>query len=210
MAAVVGLVQGGVQSLSRSLFGRLVPAGKSARILRLLQHGGQVRHRARPGIDGRGGAGCRQHARVHPGAAAAVRAGRRAAVARAIRRSSARSCAGDGSRHARRCAESQRQVLFREIVDLGACCGQPARRATRDGARCVMRGNCHAAPCAARPVRSHGRASGSPGRARRAWSTARYPQAPCVTPASRISASCGSRFSQCPVAATVTSGLARL
>ena len=30
MAVVVGLVQGGVQSLSRSLFGRLVPAGKSA------------------------------------------------------------------------------------------------------------------------------------------------------------------------------------
>jgi len=30
MAALVGLVQGGVQSLSRSLFGRLVPAGKSA------------------------------------------------------------------------------------------------------------------------------------------------------------------------------------
>jgi UMF1 family MFS transporter len=30
MAAVVGLVQGGVQSLSRSFFGRLVPAGKSA------------------------------------------------------------------------------------------------------------------------------------------------------------------------------------
>jgi MFS transporter, UMF1 family len=30
MAATVGLVQGGVQSLSRSLFGRLVPAGKSA------------------------------------------------------------------------------------------------------------------------------------------------------------------------------------
>ncbi len=30
MAIVVGLVQGGVQSLSRSFFGRLVPAGKSA------------------------------------------------------------------------------------------------------------------------------------------------------------------------------------
>jgi UMF1 family MFS transporter len=30
MAVVVGLVQGGVQSLSRSLFGRLVPPGKSA------------------------------------------------------------------------------------------------------------------------------------------------------------------------------------
>ena len=30
MAVVVGLVQGGVQSLSRSLFGRLVPNGKSA------------------------------------------------------------------------------------------------------------------------------------------------------------------------------------
>jgi len=30
MATVVGLVQGGVQSLSRSMFGRLVPAGKSA------------------------------------------------------------------------------------------------------------------------------------------------------------------------------------
>ena len=30
MAALVGLVQGGVQSLSRSLFGRLVPEGKSA------------------------------------------------------------------------------------------------------------------------------------------------------------------------------------
>jgi UMF1 family MFS transporter len=30
MAVVVGLVQGGVQSLSRSFFGRLVPAGKSA------------------------------------------------------------------------------------------------------------------------------------------------------------------------------------
>ena len=30
MAVVVGLVQGGVQSLSRSLFGRFVPAGKSA------------------------------------------------------------------------------------------------------------------------------------------------------------------------------------
>ena len=29
MAVVVGLVQGGVQSLSRSLFGRLVPEGKS-------------------------------------------------------------------------------------------------------------------------------------------------------------------------------------
>lgn len=30
MAVVVGLVQGGVQSLSRSFFGRLIPAGKSA------------------------------------------------------------------------------------------------------------------------------------------------------------------------------------
>jgi MFS transporter, UMF1 family len=30
MAATLGLVQGGVQSLSRSMFGRLVPAGKSA------------------------------------------------------------------------------------------------------------------------------------------------------------------------------------
>ena len=30
MAVIVGLVQGGVQSLSRSFFGRLVPAGKSA------------------------------------------------------------------------------------------------------------------------------------------------------------------------------------
>jgi len=30
MATVVGLVQGGVQSLSRSMFGRLVPEGKSA------------------------------------------------------------------------------------------------------------------------------------------------------------------------------------
>ncbi len=30
MAAAVGLVQGGVQSLSRSLYGRLVPTGKSA------------------------------------------------------------------------------------------------------------------------------------------------------------------------------------
>ena len=30
MAVVVGLVQGGVQSLSRSFFGRLVPEGKSA------------------------------------------------------------------------------------------------------------------------------------------------------------------------------------
>jgi UMF1 family MFS transporter len=30
LAIVVGLVQGGVQSLSRSLFGRLVPEGKNA------------------------------------------------------------------------------------------------------------------------------------------------------------------------------------
>ena len=30
LAVVVGLVQGGIQSLSRSYFGRLVPAGKSA------------------------------------------------------------------------------------------------------------------------------------------------------------------------------------
>ena len=30
MAVAVGLVQGGVQSLSRSLFGRLVPEGKNA------------------------------------------------------------------------------------------------------------------------------------------------------------------------------------
>jgi UMF1 family MFS transporter len=30
LAVVVGLVQGGVQSLSRSFFARLVPAGKSA------------------------------------------------------------------------------------------------------------------------------------------------------------------------------------
>jgi UMF1 family MFS transporter len=30
LAVVIGLVQGGVQSLSRSFFGRLVPAGKSA------------------------------------------------------------------------------------------------------------------------------------------------------------------------------------
>jgi UMF1 family MFS transporter len=30
LAITVGLVQGGVQSLSRSLFGRLVPEGKSA------------------------------------------------------------------------------------------------------------------------------------------------------------------------------------
>ena len=30
MAVVIGLVQGGVQSLSRSFFGRLVPEGKSA------------------------------------------------------------------------------------------------------------------------------------------------------------------------------------
>jgi UMF1 family MFS transporter len=30
MAVVVGLVQGGVQSLSRSLYGRFVPEGKSA------------------------------------------------------------------------------------------------------------------------------------------------------------------------------------
>jgi UMF1 family MFS transporter len=30
MAATLGLVQGGVQSLSRSMFGRMVPRGKSA------------------------------------------------------------------------------------------------------------------------------------------------------------------------------------
>ncbi len=29
LAAVIGLVQGGIQSLSRSLFARLIPAGKS-------------------------------------------------------------------------------------------------------------------------------------------------------------------------------------
>ena len=56
MAATLGLVQGGVQSLSRSMFGRLVPAGQVGGVLRLLQHGGQVRHGAGAGADGRGGA----------------------------------------------------------------------------------------------------------------------------------------------------------
>ena len=41
LAVVIGLVQGGVQSLSRSLFGRLVPAGQVRRVLRVLQPDGQ-------------------------------------------------------------------------------------------------------------------------------------------------------------------------
>ena len=53
MAVVVGLVQGGVQSLSRSFFGRFVPAGKSAEYFGFYNMMGKFAHRARPAADRR-------------------------------------------------------------------------------------------------------------------------------------------------------------
>ena len=53
LAVVIGLVQGGVQAVSRSLYARFVPAAPERRVLRVLQHAGPVRgdHRAVPGGD---------------------------------------------------------------------------------------------------------------------------------------------------------------
>ena len=48
LAVAIGLVQGGIQSLSRSLFAALHPGRQAGRVLRLLQHDEQVRHRSRP------------------------------------------------------------------------------------------------------------------------------------------------------------------
>ena len=86
MAVAVGLVQGGVQSLSRSLFGRLVPEGKSARVLRLLQHDGQVRDRARPAAHRDRRRARAQRARVDHLAGPVVRRRRVSAAACARRR----------------------------------------------------------------------------------------------------------------------------
>ena len=49
LAVLVGMVQGGTQALSRSLFAAMVPPEKSARVLRLLLGGGQVRGDLRTG-----------------------------------------------------------------------------------------------------------------------------------------------------------------
>ena len=63
LAATIGLVQGGVQSLSRSLFARLDPAGEERRVLRFLQHAGQVLIDTRSGPGRHGGPGQWQSAR---------------------------------------------------------------------------------------------------------------------------------------------------
>ena len=85
MAAVLGLVQGGVQSLSRSMYGRLVPEGKSAEFFGFYNMVGKFGTVLGPALMGVRGAADRQHARFYPRAAAAVRGRWPAAVARAIR-----------------------------------------------------------------------------------------------------------------------------
>ena len=48
LAVAVGLVQGGVQALSRSLYSRLIPRDRAAEFFGFLQHAGQIRRSHRP------------------------------------------------------------------------------------------------------------------------------------------------------------------
>ena len=64
LAVVIGLVQGGVQSLSRSLLRVAGARGQAGRVLRLLQHDGQVRRGARAD-DGRRHGARRPATRAH-------------------------------------------------------------------------------------------------------------------------------------------------
>jgi UMF1 family MFS transporter len=58
------LVQGGIQSLSRSYYADAGAGGQAGRVLRLLQHDGKVRGRARPDDGRHHGARHAQHARA--------------------------------------------------------------------------------------------------------------------------------------------------
>ena len=81
----VGLVQGGVQSLSRSLFGRLVPEGKKAEFFGFYNMMGKFADSARPAAHGASRRRHAQRARVDRLAGGAVRVRRLPALARARR-----------------------------------------------------------------------------------------------------------------------------
>ena len=82
LAAAFGTVQGGVQALSRSYFTHADSARARRRVLRLLQHAGEVCRGAGAAGHGSGRHHDRQSAAVDPGADAVLRRRRVVAVAR--------------------------------------------------------------------------------------------------------------------------------
>ena len=86
LAVTVGLVQGGVQSLSRSLFGRLVPEGKNAEFFGFYNMMGKFATVLGPLLIAVVAALTHNERAVDHLAGAAVRGRRRAAVARAASR----------------------------------------------------------------------------------------------------------------------------
>ena len=86
LAAVIGLVQGGVQSLSRSFFGRLVPPGKGGEFFGFYNMMGKFATVVGPAAGGGRGADDGQFARLHRVAGDPVRRGRRGAAARCASR----------------------------------------------------------------------------------------------------------------------------
>ena len=83
LAVTVGLVQGGVQSLSRSLFGRLVPEGKNAEFFGFYNMMGKFATVLGPLLIAIVAERHAQRARLDHLAGVVVRGRRRAAVARA-------------------------------------------------------------------------------------------------------------------------------
>ncbi len=84
LAVTVGLVQGGVQSLSRSLFGRLVPEGKNAEFFGFFNMMGKFATVLGPLLIAIVAGADAQRARLDHLAGVAVRDRRRVAVARAV------------------------------------------------------------------------------------------------------------------------------
>ena len=134
LAVTIGLVQGGVQALSRFVLRTPHPTREVIRVLRLLQHAGQVRGGDRAGADGLGGRGHRQPAPRHPFDRGAVPGRRHAAPVRqaSILIPGLEIPLNDGGSAIPRCGFRARQSGQREPA--GVSGGSPLVRRTTSGA----------------------------------------------------------------------------
>ena len=133
LAVVIGLVQGGVQSLSRSYFGRLVPEGKSSEFFGFYNMMGKFAAVLGPAADRDRGEAHRRPAAVHPFDPAAVRLGRRAARHRLPPGGGGRPFVHEGRDHATD-GEASRSVFAAVIpadADFSAALHVVHRRAVR-------------------------------------------------------------------------------
>ena len=165
LAVTVGFVQGGVQSLSRSLFGRLVPEGKNAEFFGFYNMMGKFATVLGPLLIAIVARAHAQRTRLDHLAGVAVRDRRRVAVARAGSHRQPPDLTLEGATSSlagRRRPETQARVARGQRLDArGEIRAMPRRRAARSRAalrlacaRGATRASLRVARSQARPMRS--------------------------------------------------------